>query len=155
VGARSAGTHVAKVVAVSPEGISLTLTSEQVAVVLADVAARAEHGKGEPLSVVMSARELLVSSLLEDRTVSRSLLYGLTAFCCIPSDGGERELKEIASASAGVSELKVRPRVRMACARMAATVLPDRRATKGLLPLAHLAGLVEQDPETRLYRLVG
>lgn len=113
----------------SLEGISLALTIEQVEMVIADVAARAEHG--EPLSVVMPLRELLSSSLLGDRTVSRSLLYGLMALSCIPADGSERELKEIAK------ELD----------------LPPSTAHRYVHTLT-LVGLAEQNPQTRKYHRV-
>lgn len=110
----------------SVNGISLVLTTEQVELVIADVAARA--GQGEPLSLVMPPGELAVSALLEDRTVSRSLLYGLMAYSCLPLDGGERELKEIAKV------LDVSPRV----------------AGRYVHTLA-LVGLVEQSPGSRKF----
>ncbi len=110
----------------SPEGISLRLTGEQVAVVLADVAARAGHG--EPLSVVVSPGELLASSLLEDRTVSRSLLYGLMILSCLPVDGSERGIGEIAREFG----------------------LPDATAHRYVHTL-RLVGLLERNPRTRKY----
>ncbi len=110
----------------SDDGISLTLTSEQVETVIADVAARAECG--EPLSVVTSPRELAASRLLDDRSVSRSLLYGLMALSCLPADGGERGTKEIAQ------ELD----------------LPSSTAHRYIHTL-RLVGLLEQNPQTRKY----
>ncbi len=110
-------------------GVSLTLTSEQVEAVLADVAARAEHG--EPLPAAMSLSESLASSLLEDRTVSRALVRGLMAYRCLPPDGSERELKEIAT------ELD----------------LPPSTAYRYVHTLT-LVGLIEQDPQSRKYHRV-
>ncbi len=127
---RSAGTHEAGVIAVSPESISLSLTSEQVEMVIADVAARA--GCDVPLSVVMSPAELLASPLLEDQTFSRSLLYGLLVLSCLSEDGSERRIREIAQ------ELD----------------LPDETARRYVYTL-RAVGLLEQDPKTHKYRLAG
>jgi hypothetical protein len=113
----------------SLDGVSLTLTSEQVETVLADVAARAEHC--EPLPVAMSLSEPLASSLLEDRTVSRALVRGLMAYRCLPSDGSERELKEIAK------ELD----------------LPPSTAYRYVHTLT-LVGLIEKNPQSRKYHRV-
>jgi hypothetical protein len=114
------------VLTVGREGVSLTLTNDQVELVLADVAARAGHG--ELHSVVMSPGVLAASQLLEDRTVSRSLLYGLMTLSCLPPDGSEWGITDIAR------ELG----------------LPDATVRRYIYTL-RLIGLLEQNPQTRKY----
>jgi hypothetical protein len=110
------------------EGISLMLTDEQVAMVIADVAARTGGDDGERLLVAMPPREMASSSLVKDRTVSMSLLRGLMILNCIPAVGSERGTKEIAQ------EL-----------RQPASTVGRYVHTLALL------GLVEKNPQTHKY----
>jgi IclR helix-turn-helix domain len=109
------------------KSVSLTLTDEQVAMVIADVAACVGGSDSDSLLVAMS-REMASSSLAEDRTVSMSLLRGLRIFSCIPADGSERGITEIAH------EL-----------REPASTVARYAHTLALL------GLVEQNPQTHKY----
>jgi DNA-binding IclR family transcriptional regulator len=73
--------------------------------------------------------ELATSSLLDDRTVSRSLLFGLVVLISFPVDEGGRGVKEVA----GALDLPTSTTHRYAHTLLA-------------------VGLLEQDPRTRRYR---
>ena len=111
----------------SEQGVSLGLTAAQVAKVLQQAAAGAQSSV--PFAGLVRPRELRTSPLLNDRKVSRSLLFGLMVLICFPTDGGERGVKQIAR------ELE----------------LPTS-TTHRYIHTLHAAGLLEQDPLTRRYR---
>jgi hypothetical protein len=111
----------------SEGGFALGLTASQVAKVIAEASADAEGA--ELLAGLARPEELASSRLLEDRTVSRSLLFGLVVLICFPADGGERGVKELAR------ELDL-----------------PRSTTHRYIHTLHVVGLLEQDPLTRLYR---
>ncbi len=112
----------------SERGISLGLTVEQVASVIAAASAAGAESAGL-LAGLAAPGELTTSSLLEDRTISRSLLFGLVVLISFPADGSDRGIKEIAT------ELDLPPST---AHRYAHTLLA--------------IGLLEQDPRSRRYR---
>jgi hypothetical protein len=111
----------------SEEGVSLGLTASQVAKVIAQASADAEGA--ELLAGLARPEELASSPLLNDRTIARSLLFGLVVLICFPADGSERGVKELAR------ELDL-----------------PRSTTHRYIHTLHVVGLLEQDPLTRRYR---
>lgn len=79
----------------SERGVSLGLTPEQVAEVIAAVSA-ARGGSAGLLAGLERPRELVASQLLADPTVSRSLLLGLAVLIAFPADGGARGIRAVA-----------------------------------------------------------
>jgi DNA-binding MarR family transcriptional regulator len=75
--------------------------------------------------------ELTASPLLDDRTMSRSLLFGMVVLISFPADGSDRSIKEVAD------ELD----------------LPTSTTYRYIHTLL-AAGLLSQDPRTRRYRLL-
>jgi hypothetical protein len=112
----------------SEHGISLGLTVEQVASVIA-AASAAGTESASLLAGLAAPGELTASSLLDDRTISRSLLFGLVVLISFPADGSDRGIKEVAA------ELDLPPST---AHRYAHTLLA--------------IGLLEQDPRSRRYR---
>jgi hypothetical protein len=112
----------------SERGVSLGLTAEQVAGVIA-AATAAGADRASLLAGLAAPGELATSPLLEDRTVSRSLLFGLVVLISFPADGGGRGIKEVAE------ELN----------------LPTSTTHRYAHTLC-VIGLLEQDPRTRRYR---
>ena len=112
----------------SERGVSLGLTAEQVASVIA-AATAAGTESANLLAGLAAPGELATSPLLEDRTVSRSLLFGLVVLISFPADGGERGIKEVAH------ELEL-------------PTSTTHRYAHTLLAV----GLLEQDPRSRRYR---
>lgn len=108
-------------------GVSLGLTADQVAKVIAEASTDADGG--ELLAGLARPEELTSSPLLDDRTVSRSLLFGLVVLISFPADGSERGVKELAR------ELDL-----------------PRSTTHRYIHTLHAVGLLEQDPLTRRYR---
>ncbi len=79
----------------SLDGILLMLTEEQVEQVMSDIATRVVSPKS--LSVALSSpRQLIASPWQDDQRVSRSLLSGLIVLNCLPADGSEKSLADIA-----------------------------------------------------------
>jgi hypothetical protein len=115
-------------VGLSERGVSLGLTAEQVASVVA-AATAAGTDSADLLAGLAAPGELASSPLLDDRTVSRSLLVGLVVLVSFPADGTERGIKEVAR------ELDLPTST---IHRYAHTLLA--------------VGLLEQDPRTRRYR---
>jgi hypothetical protein len=74
--------------------IPLGLTAQQVRRVIAEAAAGASSA--EQLPGLVQPKELMSSPLLDDRQVSRSLLFGLVVLISFPADGSERGVKELA-----------------------------------------------------------
>jgi hypothetical protein len=109
-------------------GVSLGLTTEQVASVIA-AASAAGTDSAALLAGLAAPGELTTSSLLEDRTVSRSLLFGLIVLVSFPADGSDRGIKEVAA------ELD----------------LPTSTTHRYAHTLRAI-GLLEQDPRSRRYR---
>ncbi len=112
----------------SERGVSLGLTAEQVASVIA-AASVAGSDNANLLPGLAAPGQLTRSPLLEDRTVSRSLLFGLVVLIAFPADGSDRGIKEVAR------ELD----------------LPTS-TTHRYAHTLHAVGLLEQDPGTRRYR---
>lgn len=110
-------------------GVTLTLSSSQVEKVLEAAAGQAELRGLLPTGDGDRAREQRYRELLEDRRLSRSLLAGLLVLACLPPDG---EL--------GVAELARRIGMRTS-------------TTHRYLSTLLAAGLLEQDPASRRYRL--
>jgi hypothetical protein len=108
-------------------GVSLGLTANQVAKVIAEASADADGG--ELLAGLARPEELASSPLLDDRTVSRSLLFGLAVLICFPADGSERGIKELAR-----------------------TLDLPRSTTHRYIHTLHAVGLLEQDQLTHRYR---
>jgi hypothetical protein len=115
-------------VGLSERGVSLGLTAEQVAGVIA-AASAADTVSANLLAGLAAPGELATSSLLGDRTVSRSLLFGLVVLISFPVDGDGRGVKEVA----GALDLPTSTTHRYAHTLLA-------------------VGLLEQDPRTRRYR---
>jgi IclR helix-turn-helix domain len=111
----------------SERGVSLGLTAAQVAKVLTQAAAGGEGA--EWLAGLALPVELASSPLLEDRSISRSLLFGLIVLIAFPADGSDRGVKALAR------ELG----------------LPTSTAHRYIRTL-HAVGLLEQDSLTRRYR---
>ena len=111
----------------SERGVSLGLTAAQVSKVLAEAAAGAESA--ELLAGLARPEELTTSPLVDDRRMSRSLLFGLAVLICFPADGSERGVKALAR------ELDL-----------------STSTTHRYIRTLHAAGLLEQDPLTRKYR---
>jgi IclR helix-turn-helix domain len=107
--------------------VSLGLTASQVAQVLAGADADAESGA--LLAALARPAELTSSPLVNDRKVSRSLLFGLVVLICFPANGSERGVKEVAQ------ELD----------------LPTS-TTHRYIHTLHAVGLLERDSRTRRYR---
>ena len=72
-------------------GLVLILTDAQVAQVLRGAATTRESPPQ-----LMSPEELIHSSFMEDREISRSLLLGLAVLASFPADGAELGIKELA-----------------------------------------------------------
>ncbi|HXA55200.1 MAG TPA: helix-turn-helix domain-containing protein [Solirubrobacteraceae bacterium] len=111
----------------SGRGVSLGLTAAQVGQVIAEATARADSAG--PLAGLSQPGELSRSPLVEDRTMSRSLLFGLVVLIAFPADGGDRGVKEMAR------ELD----------------LPISTTYRYVHTL-HAVGLLEQGPRSRRYR---
>ncbi len=111
----------------SERGVSLGLTAAQVAKVLTEAAAGGEGA--ELLAGLALPGELAASPLLDDRNMSRSLLFGLIVLIAFPADGSERGVKVLAR------ELG----------------LPTSTTHRYIRTL-RAVGLLEQDPLTRRYR---
>ena len=79
----------------SGRGVSLGLTAEQVAGVIAAVSAAGADG-ATLLAGLTAPGPLTTSPLLEDCTMSRSLLFGLVVLIAFPADGTDRGIKEVA-----------------------------------------------------------
>jgi hypothetical protein len=109
----------------SPEGISLALTSGQVAQV---VEAASGGERPQLLFGPEGIRALIASPLFDNPKISKSLLLGLLILVSFPSDGSERGNNEIAQ------ELG-----------LAAST------THRYLHTLVVAGLLEQNPVTRQY----
>ena len=116
------------VVGLSERGVSLGLTPEQVAGVIA-AASAAGTDSATLLAGLAAPGQLTTSPLLDDRTVSRSLLFGLVVLISFPADGTDRGIKEVAL------ELN----------------LPTSTAHRYAHTLRAI-GLLERDPRTRRYR---
>ncbi len=114
----------------SERGVSLGLTAAQVAKVLAEASTGGEGA--ELLAGLALPGELAVSPLLDDRNMSRSLLFGLIVLIAFPADGSERGVKALGQ------ELG----------------LPTSTTHRYIRTL-HAVGLLEQDPLTRRYRRAG
>lgn len=110
----------------SERGVSLGLTIEQVA----DVIAAASTGAKSASLLAGLARpgELTASPLLDDRSVSRSLLFGMVVLISFPADGADRSITEVAR------ELD----------------LPTSTTHRYVRTL-QAAGLLSQDPRTHRY----
>ncbi len=94
-GDEATGVGYSGAVGLSGRGVSLGLTAEQVAGVIA--AASAAGADGATLLAGLTAPgQLTTSPLLEDRTMSRSLLFGLVVLIAFPADGTDRGIKEVA-----------------------------------------------------------
>jgi hypothetical protein len=115
-------------VGLSERGVSLGLTAEQVASVIA-AASAAGTESANLLTGLAAPGELTTSSLLDDRTVSRSLLFGLVVLISFPADGSDRGIKEVA-------------------AELDLPTSTTHRYAHTLLAI----GLLEQDPRSRRYR---
>ncbi len=115
-------------VGLSGRGVSLGLTAEQVASVIA-AATAAGTDSATLLAGLAAPGQLTTSPLLDDRTVSRSLLFGLVVLVSFSADGTERGIKEVAL------ELD----------------LPTSTTHRYAHTLRAI-GLLEQDPRTRHYR---
>ncbi|MGA2166141.1 MAG: helix-turn-helix domain-containing protein [Solirubrobacteraceae bacterium] len=115
-------------VGLSERGVSLGLTAEQVASVIAAASAAGEQS-ANLLAVLAAPGELTTSSLIDDRTVSRSLLFGLVVLISFPADGSDRGIKEVA-------------------AELDLPTSTTHRYAHTLLAI----GLLEQDPRSRRYR---
>jgi hypothetical protein len=122
------GVGYPEVVGLSERGVSLGLTAEQVASVIA-AASAAGTDSVTLLAGLAAPGELTSSSLLEDRTVSRSLLFGLIVLVSFPADGSDRGIKEVA-------------------AELDLPTSTTHRYAHTLLTI----GLLEQDPRSRRYR---
>jgi hypothetical protein len=116
------------VVGLSERGVSLGLTAEQVASVIA-AATAAGTESASLLAGLAAPGELTTSPLLEDRTVSRSLLLGLVVLISFPPGDSDRGLKEVA-------------------VELGLPTSTTHRYAHTLLAV----GLLEQDPRTRRYR---
>jgi hypothetical protein len=112
----------------SERGVSLELTAEQVASVIA-AATAAGSDNANLLPGLAAPGQLTRSRLLDDRTVSRSLLFGLVVLSSFPADGSDRGIKEVAG------ELDL-----------------PAPTTHRYAHTLHVVGLLEQDPRTRRYR---
>jgi len=115
----------------SEQGVSLGLTVEQVASVIAAASAAGEEG-ANLLAGLAAPGELTASSLIDDRTVSRSLLFGLVVLISFPADGSDRGVKEVA-------------------AELDLPTSTTHRYAHTLLAV----GLLQQDPRSRRYRRAG
>jgi hypothetical protein len=115
-------------VGLSERGVSLGLTAEQVASVIA-AAGAAGAESANLLAGLAAPGELSTSSLIDDRTVSRSLLFGLVVLISFPADGSDRGIKEVA-------------------AELDLPTSTTHRYAHTLLAI----GLLEQDPRSRRYR---
>ncbi len=122
------GVDYSGAVGLSERGLSLGLTPEQVADVIAAVSAASGEGAGL-LAGLARPRELVAARLLADPTVSRSLLLGLAVLIAFPADGGTRGIREVAQ------DLDL-------------ATSTTHRYVHTLLA----AGLLEQDARTRRYR---
>jgi hypothetical protein len=112
----------------SERGVSLGLTAQQVASVIA-AASAAGSDNANLLPGLAAPGQLTRSPLLDDRTVSRSLLLGLVVLSSFPVDGSDRGIKEVAR------ELD----------------LPTS-TTHRYAHTLHAVGLLAQDPRTHRYR---
>lgn len=112
----------------SERGVSLGLTAEQVASVVA-AATAAGSDSANLLPGLAVPEQLTRSALLDDRTVSRSLLFGLVVLISFPANGSDRGIKEVAR------ELDL-----------------PMSTTHRYAHTLHAVGLLEQDPRTRRYR---
>jgi hypothetical protein len=115
----------------SERSVSLGMTPGQVASVVA-AAGAAGAQNANLLAGLTRPGELSASPLLDDRTMSRSLLFGLFVLYAFPLDGGDRGIVEIAR------ELD----------------LPTSTTHRYVHTLL-AAGLLEQDTRTRRYRRCG
>jgi hypothetical protein len=115
-------------VGLSERGVSLGLTAEQVASVIGAVSAAGTEST-DLLAGLAAPGELTASPLLDDRTVSRSLLFGLVVLISFPADGADRGIKEVA-------------------AELDLPTSTTHRYAHTLLAV----GLLEQDRRTRRYR---
>jgi hypothetical protein len=109
-------------------GISIDLTQAQIHRVV-----RESADAGDVLGVLSGLRGVDVlssSSLLTKRTLSRSLLRGLTVLASFPKDGSARSVTEVAT-DLGIG---------MSTTHRYVTTLVE-------------AGLLERDPVTRMYQL--
>lgn len=127
-GHEATGVGYPEAVGLSERGVSLGLTAEQVASVIA-AASAAGTDSATLLAGLAAPGQLTASPLLDDRTVSRSLLFGLVVLISFPADGTDRGVKEVAL------ELD----------------LPTSTIHRYTHTL-HAVGLLEQDPRTRRYR---
>jgi IclR helix-turn-helix domain len=116
-------------VGLSERGVSLGLTAEQVASVIAAATAPGGSDDATLASGLAAPGQLTRSPLLDNRTVSRSLLLGLVVLSSFPADGSDRGIKEVAQ------ELD----------------LPTS-TTHRYAHTLHAVGLLEQDHRTRRYR---
>ncbi len=112
----------------SERGVSLGLTAEQVASVVA-AATAADSDSANLLPGLAAPGQLTTSALLDDRTVSRSLLLGLVVLISFPANGTVRGIKEVAR------ELDL-----------------PMSTTHRYAHTLHAVGLLERDPSTRRYR---
>jgi hypothetical protein len=115
-------------VGLSEWSVSLGLTAEQVACVIA-AATAAGTDSAALLAGLAAPGQLTTSPLLDDRTVSRSLLFGLVVLVSFPADGTERGIKEVAL------ELDL-----------------PMSTTHRYAHTLRAIGRLEQDPRTRRYR---
>ncbi len=115
-------------VGLSERGVSLGLTPEQVSGVIA-AASAAGTDSATLLAGLAAPGQMTTSPLLDDRTVSRSLLFGLVVLISFPADGTDRGIKEVAL------DLD----------------LPTSTTHRYAHTLRAI-GLLEQDPRTRRYR---
>lgn len=109
------------------QGVALGLTVKQTRQVIAAASARGESAG--LLAALSRPGELSSSPLMEDHTLSRSLLLGLVVLIAFPANGGERGIKEVAR------EL----------------VLPISTTYRYVHTL-HAVGLLERNPRSRRYR---
>ena len=122
------GVGYSEAVGLSERGVSLGLTAEQVASVIS-AAATTSAESANLLAGLAAPGELTSSPLLEDHTVSRSLLFGLIVLISFPASGADRGIKEVA-------------------AELDLPTSTTHRYAHTLLAV----GLLEQDPRTRRYR---
>lgn len=112
------------------KGVVLILTDAQVAQVLRDAAKWTGTGD-ESLPILMSPEKLIHASFMEDRGISRSLLFGLAVLALFPADGGELGITELAK-------------------RLGQATSTTHRYVNTLLA----AGLVQQNAKTSKYHRV-
>jgi hypothetical protein len=124
---RPRGLEAEAAVGPSGRGVSLGLTAAQVGQVIAATTDGAENVG--LLAGLSRPGELRRSPLMEDRTMSRSLLFGLVVLIAFPADCAYRGVKDPAR------ELE----------------LPIS-TTHRYVHTLHAAGLLEQDPSSRRYR---